>query len=132
MAKANPCAAKSPCAAKNPYGAAKNPCGPCGAAAVIDLTPEEAATAYEYVKAQLKAGYAASDIAFAKIYQGSPRFNKVPYRSTTHGNRFVNNYTATAAYGKFETGGAMPQGTLIAKDSLLSRPTGRWPPAPCS
>ena len=44
-----------------------------------------------------------------------------PYLSATHGRRFVNNYANAAAgdYGKFEDAGAMPQGAVIAKDSLM-------------
>ncbi|NQV21611.1 MAG: cytochrome P460 family protein [Rhodospirillales bacterium] len=138
LAAANPCAAKNPCgamkgcnpcAAKNPCGAMTgcnpcNPCGPCGASPVVELTAAEAAAAYDCVKGELKAGYAKSGVAFAKSYQGVTRFNTVPYQSATHGNRFVNNYTSTSIYGKYEESGVMPKGALIAKDSFVVSPAG--------
>ena len=48
--------------------------------------------------------------------------NTRPYRSATHGNRFVNNFanqTGAAEYGTFEDGGAMPEGAVLAKDSFV-------------
>lgn len=122
-------AAANPCAAKNPSGAMKgcnpcNPCGPCGASPVVELAAAEATAAYDCIKGELKAGYAKSGIAFAKSYQGVRRFNTVPYQSTTHGNRFVNNYTSASIYGKYEESGVMPKGTLIAKDSFIVSPAG--------
>lgn len=122
-AKTNPCAAKKGC---NPCGAA-NPCspsGPCGAAPVIELSVVEANAAYACIKDGLATVYSKSGLAFAKAYQRAKRVNTTPYQSTTHGNRFVSNYSDTVAYGKFEDGGVMPKGTLIAKDSFIVSPSG--------
>lgn len=122
-AKVNPCAAKNPC---SPCGAT-NPCNPCGAAHAVNLAPEEAITAYECLKPEMLAAYAKSGSATAKSYAGWPSFNTRPYVSSTHGGRYVNNYAneAGGAYGKFEKAGAMPVGTILAKDSFIARPSGK-------
>lgn len=46
---------------------------------------------------------------------------KAPYQSATHGSRYVNNYanaTGAPTYAKFEEGGTMPVGSVLAKDSF--------------
>ncbi len=59
-----------------------------------------------------------SDIA--ADYRSWAIYNTVPYRSATHGGRYVNNYAnkTAAAYGKFEDFEEMPVGSILAKDSF--------------
>ena len=63
------------------------------------------------------------------------RFNTVPYKSYTHGGRFVNNYanaTATVPYAMFEddAGNTMPVGSVLAKDSFAVTAKGTVVPGP--
>ncbi len=139
LASANPCAAKkacSPCAPKracNPCAAKKggNPCAaknPCGAAAEVKLSKAEAVALYDCLKGEMKASYAKSGNLWAKSYSQWARFSTQPYAAATHGNRFVHNYAsrkAAASYGKFEKGGRMAPGGVLAKDSFTVTPQGR-------
>ena len=128
----NPCAAKNPCnpcAAKNPCNpcAAKNPCNPCGAAAVIELTSAEAKAAYDCLRPEITAAYAKAGVTQVAEYSGWTNVAARPYQSDTHGNRYVNNFVnknGAFRYSRFEDGGAMPAGTVIAKDSFTARPDG--------
>jgi hypothetical protein len=54
------------------------------------------------------------------IYRTWRRYNKTPYRSATHGERFVNNYGNAVAksYSDYEAAGTMPAGAILAKDSF--------------
>ncbi|MEQ9175633.1 MAG: cytochrome P460 family protein [Alphaproteobacteria bacterium] len=83
--------------------------------------------AYDCVKPELKAGYAKSGLAVARDYQGWAKYNTVPYESGTHGSRYVNNYANATAknYGKFEESGTMPEGSFLAKDSILADEAGK-------
>ena len=112
----NPCAAANPC---NPCGAA-NPCNPCGAGPAVELTNAEAADAYDCVIGQMRMAYGKSGDATAASYTGWRRYSKVSYQSSTHGERYVQNYAnATGrAYGAFEKAGVMPVGSILAKDSF--------------
>ncbi|MFQ5935558.1 MAG: cytochrome P460 family protein [Acidiferrobacterales bacterium] len=85
-----------------------------------ELSRDEAADLYELIRDTLKAGYGRSGWAVAAKYQAWRRHNTVPYRSLTHGNHYLNNYSnATAkAYGAFENAGTLPVGSIIAKDSF--------------
>jgi hypothetical protein len=85
-----------------------------------DLTGAKALTIYDRLLDDMVAGYALSGDSAAERYRTWTRFNKVPYRSATHGERYVNNYANPAgqAYGKFEESGTLPQGTVLAKDSF--------------
>ena len=115
-ATANPCAAATPC---SPCAAA-NPCNPCGAGAAAKLTNAEAAAAYDCVTGQMNSAYGKSGDATAAGYTGWRRYSKVAYQSSTHGERYVQNYAnATAqAYGAYENAGVMPAGSVLAKDSF--------------
>ncbi len=68
----------------------------------------------------MQAGYAKSGHPVAAQYIDWPRYNKVPYRSATHGNRYVNNHANDVArdYGVFEDAGVMPAGSVVAKNSF--------------
>lgn len=47
-------------------------------------------------------------------------YNTAPYRSATHGARYVNNYANEIAkdYGRYEAAGVLPVGSILAKDSF--------------
>ncbi len=85
-----------------------------------NLTGQDAMTIYARILDDLTQGYAVSGDASSKSYRGWRKYNRVPYRSATHGERYVNNYanTAAQAYGKFEEVGRLPEGALLAKDSF--------------
>jgi len=126
----NPCAAKAcnPCNPCNPCAAAAcNPCNPCAAGGGIELTDAEAAAAYDCARPAMAAAYARSGLAAARDYPAWRRYSTGPYASATHGGRYVDNYAnpAGAAYGRYEQGGPMAAGTVLAKDSFTVGADGR-------
>lgn len=94
-------------------------------AAELDKT--QAQKAYTGLLDLMTRAYVASADPSARRYLAWTRVNDAPYRSATHGNRYVNNYANAAAteagYGK--AGAAMPAGAVIAKDSFTATATGR-------
>ncbi len=84
------------------------------------LTLEEAQTIYDELRKTMGSGYALSDLPAVKEYQRWRRYNTTPYRSASHGQRFLNNYANAKgeAYGMFEKAGRLPVGAVIAKDSF--------------
>lgn len=92
-----------------------------------ELDKTQAQKAYRGLLDLMTRAYVASADPSASRYLAWARVNDAPYRSATHGNRYVNNYAnaaATAAgYGK--GGAAMPPGAVIAKDSFTATATGR-------
>lgn len=86
-----------------------------------NLGSADAMTVYNRIAREMQAGYVLSDDPAARHYREWRRFNRAPYRSRTHGNRFINNYVnpvGAEAYGRFGDVGAMPAGTVVAKDSF--------------
>lgn len=83
------------------------------------LDGAEALVVYDRIVADMVAGYALSRDPSATRYRGWRRYNQAPYRSATHGERFVNNYGNAIAkdYGRFGDVD-MPQGSVLAKDSF--------------
>jgi len=79
-----------------------------------------ALSVYERIVDDIEAGYRLSQDPAALQYRDWRRYNRFPYRSATHGERFVNNYAnpVARAYGRFEEAGEMPVGAIIAKDSF--------------
>lgn len=76
----------------------------------------------------MKAAYARAGWDSVQGYQGWLNVARTPYRSATHGSRYVNNYVDAQGdyrYARYEDGGMMPQGTTIAKDSFVVRPDGK-------
>ncbi len=97
-----------------------------------DFSPEDAEVHYRDLIPRMDAGYRASDDPVAAVYRNWTRYNLGPYRSATHGQRFVNNYAnpIARAYGKFETAGRLPVGSIIAKDSFTATADGQLRPGP--
>lgn len=87
-----------------------------------DLDRTEAIDFYASIVDRMQRGYALSKEPAAIHYRGWHLYNDSPYRSDTHGNRYVNNYANTIArrggYGRLQEGDKMPAGSIIAKDSL--------------
>ena len=84
------------------------------------LSAAEALTIYDNVADRMAKGYALSGDVTAKSYLKWRKYNLSPYPSATHGNRFVNNYANPIAknYGRMKPGERLPEGSVIAKDSL--------------
>jgi hypothetical protein len=85
-----------------------------------NLSDADALTVYDQIIDDLVSGYALSGNPSATAFRDWRRYNTAPYRSATHGNRYVNNYGNVRAksYGGFEKAGVMPPGAVLAKDSF--------------
>ena len=92
----------------------------------------EAEAAYRELAPEMAERYRLSGIDVAGGYQRWSRYNSAPYRSVTHGKRYLNNYAnkAAGAYGRFEDAGVMPQGAVLAKDSFSIQRDGEVRPGP--
>ncbi len=97
-----------------------------------DLSPKDATTIYKRIGSEMEAAYRLSRHPVAESYRSWRRYNRAPYRSSPHGNRYVNNYANGRArdYGKFELAGRMPVGSVIAKDSFTVTEAGTTFPGP--
>ena len=97
-----------------------------------DLTPEQASEIYRDIRDQMMRGYRQSGDNSAMNFLRWDRFNTAPYRSATHGERFVNNSAnaAAQAYGLYEEAGTMPPGAVVVKDTFyVSQAGGVFPGA---
>lgn len=97
-----------------------------------DMFPNTAETVYQNIRAEMAAGYALAQMPELRNYLSWRRFNKAPYRSATHGARYVNNYANRIgqAYGAFEQAGTLPQGAMLVKDSFTATVDGGIYPGP--
>ena len=97
-----------------------------------DMFPNTAETVYQNIRAEMAAGYALARQPKLRSYLSWRRFNKAPYRSATHGARYVNNYANRAgqAYGGFEEAGILPAGSILVKDSFTATADGGIYPGP--
>lgn len=92
------------------------------------LSDAEAQLAYDCARPTLQAAYARSGIPAAVGYTAWTRFSAFPYRSATHGSRYVNNYAndiAVPYYGRYEKAGKLPAGSILAKDSFVVADNGQ-------
>ena len=97
-----------------------------------DLTAEQASEIYRDIRDQMVRGYRVSGNNAARNFLRWDRFNSAPYRSATHGERYVNNYAnaSAQAYGRFEQAGTMPPGAVVVKDTFyVSQAGGVFPGA---
>lgn len=97
-----------------------------------DMFANTAETVYQQIRGEMAAGYSLSRMPDLRGYLKWRRFNKAPYRSATHGARYVNNYSNQAgeAYGRFEEAGVLPQGAILVKDSFTATAGGGIYPGP--
>ena len=77
--------------------------------------------AYDCMKPELQAAYAASGNAIAVNYQAFDYYSTAPYVSALHGQRYVMNLAnqSGSAYGRYEDVGTMRNGGVLAKDSFV-------------
>lgn len=89
-------------------------------AAPASLSGARAEAVYQAIRDRIRTNYAASGDPVTLGYQSWKRYNKTPYRSGPHGERFVNHYAndKAADYGKFENLELLPAGSIIIKDSF--------------
>ena len=97
-----------------------------------ELTREEAEEIYEALAPEMAAGYRKSGDPVAMAYRGWQLYNAAPYRSATHGQRFVNNHAndIAQAYGRYESAGTLPVGSAITKESFTVTTDGAVVPGP--
>lgn len=97
-----------------------------------DLSATEAQHIYNGLREDLGRRYERSGDPTAAAYQTWRRFNTAPYRSLTHGRRYVSNYANDLArdYGAAEEAGDFPVGAIIAKDSFVMTGDGEIQPGP--
>lgn len=93
------------------------------------LAEQEAEQVYRRLREAMRNAYRLSGLAAAADYQTWERHNRVPYRSATHGERYVNNYASPLARG-YGRGGFMPVGAVLAKDAVTVTEDGRVYPGP--
>lgn len=96
------------------------------------LKDEDAERIYGDLKTRLKQAYRRSGDPSAIAYQGWKRYNTAPYRSASHGNRFINNFANEKAqsYGRYEEAGRLPVGSVVVKDSFTVSEDGTITPGP--
>ena len=84
------------------------------------LSGARAESVYQSIRRTLREHYGDSGDPVAAAYQNWKRYNTVPYRSSLHGEIFVNNYANPRAhrYGMFEKLGKLPAGAVVVKDSF--------------
>ncbi len=97
-----------------------------------DLFPNTAETVYQNIRAEMAAGYALARMPKLRSYLSWRRFNRAPYRSATHGARYVNNYANRTGegYGAFEQVDRLPEGSILVKDSFTATVDGGIYPGP--
>ena len=85
------------------------------------LSAERAQKIYDLLRTEEYRIVSAAHAVGAGGFTQWRRYNSAPYLSEAHGNSYVNNYVNEAgrAYGRFEKAGALPVGTVIAKDSFV-------------
>lgn len=98
----------------------------------VNLPPAKALQFYRKIQQLMRAGYNLSGHRVARDYPAWERFNRAPFRSATHGRRYVNNYANAIArdYGQLQDGQEMPVGSIIAKDSFSVTEKGGVHPGP--
>ena len=91
-----------------------------------DLEEAEIAKVYDDLKSELARRYDVAELASVTGYQSWTRYNRVPYVSATHGNRFVNNYAnkTASAYGRYEKAGILPVGSVIGRPAPMAAAIG--------
>lgn len=84
------------------------------------LSNEQAENIYRQIAKDLETAFESSNLAEIRGHQKWRRYNTEPYLSSTHGNRYINNYAneAAAGYGALKKGAVMPSGSVIVKDSF--------------
>ena len=85
-----------------------------------ELSDADAISIYDRILDDMVASYRLSRLPYTETYRTWRRYNTVPYLSSHHGNRYLNNYgnVLADAYGKYEDVGTLPAGAVVVKDSF--------------
>jgi hypothetical protein len=83
------------------------------------LSNADAVSIYDRIRDDMVAAYRLSQDPVTDRYYTWRRYNRTPYLSTTHGDRYINNYANRVAksYGQ-KREAPMPAGAVLAKDSF--------------
>jgi hypothetical protein len=83
------------------------------------LSDADALSIYERIRDDMAAAYRLSRESVTTRFPKWRRYNRVPYLSATHGDRYINQYAnaKAEAYGR-EGAGPMPEGAVLAKDAF--------------
>jgi hypothetical protein len=97
-----------------------------------NLTALDAELLYQRLLPKMIQGYILSGRPDARNYKRWTRYNSAPYRSSQHGQRFINNYgnDLAADYAFFEQAEQLPEGARLAKDSFTVTSAGTVFPGP--
>jgi len=84
------------------------------------LSMNDALSIYALIKTKMAKGYGLSRNPLIKNYTNWRRFNKTPYLSATHGNRYINTYgnARSHKYSTLKPGEKLQTGAVLAKDSF--------------
>jgi hypothetical protein len=82
------------------------------------LSQPDALSIYERIRPDMAAAYRLSRNHWADQFYSWRRYNRVPYLSATHGERYINNYANAAAKAYGKGAGSLPEGAVLAKDSF--------------
>lgn len=82
------------------------------------LSDADALSIYDRIRDEMAAGYRLSRDPVATRFYKWRRYNRVPYLSATHGDRYVDNYANARAKGYGRGDGPLPAGAVLAKDSF--------------
>jgi hypothetical protein len=83
------------------------------------LSDADAMSIYDRIREDMVSAYRLSRDPVATKFYKWRRYNRAPYLSATHGDRYINNYANAEArtYGQ-RGAGPMPAGAVLAKDSF--------------
>jgi hypothetical protein len=83
------------------------------------LSDADALSIYDRIREDMVAAYRLSREPVATQFPKWRRYNRIPYLSATHGDRYINHYANAKAdaYGR-EGAGPMPEGAVLAKDAF--------------
>jgi hypothetical protein len=82
------------------------------------LSDPDALTIYDRIRDEMVSAYRLSRDPVAGRYFAWRRYNRAPYLSATHGDRYINNYGNAEAQSYGREGVTMPPGAVLAKDSF--------------
>lgn len=97
-----------------------------------NLDANKAETIYQAIREKLSSSYGLNRSKKLRKYLDWSRYSRAPYRSATHGARYVNNYAnpKAKAYGQFEQAGVLAVGSTLVKDSFSATARGDILPGP--
>lgn len=82
------------------------------------LCDADALSVYDRIRDDMVSAYRLSRDPVADRYYTWRRYNRAPYLSATHGDRYINNYGNAEAESYGREGAPMPAGAVLAKDSF--------------